>query len=113
MQITHQGLAKKCFLFEAIDQNKIRIVELLLMKFIDPNQKFEPIGLTALHYTISLSGQMNEKSLKEILLILLKFSANPKQKNHFGEDSYDYADKYLFSLETIVESIDYLSIKGT
>lgn len=64
--------------------NKPKILEFLLQNYINCNRQFEPFGMTALHFAISLSGQLTDSILKSLIILLLKFKADPKIQDHLS-----------------------------
>ena len=55
-----------------------------------------------MQYAISLTGQHSASQISVLIEILLSYNADPKIQNFVGEDSYEYADRYLFDLEQII-----------
>lgn len=85
----------------AIGTNNPKLIELLILKGADVNFFHEILPLplseaieTAMNYQDYEESQNLDNAIK-IILILLKYGANPHKKNAKGVTPYEFADKYF------------------
>ena len=85
-------------LIEAISISSIRIIELLLKNNANPNIQLPHsgnclynLGDTGLHYALK-NFNNHPKTINNIILLLLKFGANPSIKNSSNKTAYNIAE---------------------
>ena len=61
------------------------------------------LGKTVLQTIIEASGQIPTVLQREAIIILFSNGADPYIEDDMGENSFDYAEKYLFDLSELEE----------
>ncbi len=107
---THNG-GKKTWLMDAVEKQYLRSCMFLVMSGVNPNDKQQSTGDTALHIAVRLGNPT-------LVKLLLAYQADPKASNLLNQTPCDIAKSLNDGMETrqeiysILEEVDSLQIKA-